>query len=107
MARTALNAFTTSVVSSRKVVTTAGTAVAISATSLPVIGVDFVAETDNTGRISIGGSAVVAAVGTTCTGVVLNAGDSWCPAGPVDLKDIYIDSSVNGDGVTFTYVTGA
>lgn len=84
----------------RKVVTTAGTAVALAA-STAIKRVYVQAETDNTGIIVVGASTVVASQATR-RGICLNAGDVI--AIEIDnLADVYIDSSVNGDGVTFTY----
>lgn len=86
----------------RKIVTTAGTRVTL-ASSTACKRVTIVAETDNTGLIVVGGSTVVATLATR-QGVPLNAGDSY-EAEIDDLADIYIDSTVSGDGVTFTYST--
>ncbi len=86
----------------RKVVTTAGTAVALASTTTAKY-VIIVAETDNTGIIVVGGSTVVAAQSTR-RGVPLAAGEIVAFAID-DLADVYIDSTVNGDGVTFTYLT--
>lgn len=105
MARTPLNPGLTSIGAGRQTVTSGGTAVALSTTSTPCLVLDVTAETDNTGIIALGGSTVVAALATR-KGVPLNAGDTWT-AENVDLKDIFIDSTVNTDGVTFTYVQGA
>lgn len=84
----------------RKVVATAGTAEAL-ATSTSCKSVTITAETDNTGVISVGGSTVVAALATR-RGTPLNAGDSMS-IGINDLSKIYLDTTVNGDGVTYTY----
>lgn len=52
----------------------------------------------NTGAIAIGGPGVDAA----STGVTLEASDSLTL--PLDnLTDIYLDATVNGDGVRYTY----
>jgi isopentenyl phosphate kinase len=102
--RTQLNPQATEVGDGRKTVTTAGTAVALSSTSVPVLHVDITAETDNTGIIVVGGSGVVAALATR-EGTPLNAGDTQTLYN-VDLKDVFIDTTVNTDGVTFTYVAG-
>lgn len=83
----------------RKVVTTAGTRVALSSTSLVYDEVTITAETDNTGIVVIGGSTVVASLSTR-QGTPLNAGDSRSYQN-VDLAKVYIDSTVNGDGVTW------
>ena len=88
--------------SDRKVVTTAGTAEAIASTTTAKF-VQIQAELDNTGIIAVGGSGVVAAAGTR-EGIALEAGDVI--GLPIDdLADVFIDSTVDGEGVTFTYLT--
>jgi len=89
----------------RKVVAAAGTAEALSDTSLLVNSLLIVAETDNTGVIAVGGSTVVATV-LTRRGAPLLAGEAL-PLGPVDLADIYLDATVAGDGVTYMYLRRA
>lgn len=84
----------------RKVVTTAGTRVTL-ASSTACKQVAITAETDNTGIVVVGGSTVVAALATR-QGVPLYAGDS-ITLDLDNLADIYIDSTVNGDGVTYVY----
>ena len=85
-----------------KTVTTAGTDVAL-ATSTVCKRVDIQAQTDNTGLIAVGGSGVDATVATG-TGIILNPGDVYSLE--IDnLADIYIDSTVNGEGVRYTYWT--
>ena len=82
----------------RKTVTTAGSAEAL-ASSTTVRYVVVSAEVDNTGVIVVGGTAVVATLATR-RGYPLNAGEGI--GIPIDnLADVYIDSTVNGDGVTF------
>lgn len=84
----------------RKTVATAGTAEALAA-STAVKYVVITAETDNTGVICVGSSTVVAALATR-RGIPLEAGDSTVI--PIDdLADVYIDTTVNGDGVTYVY----
>lgn len=93
------NAVTSSLTDGRKTVTTAATAEKIIAAVTPCKRVDIVAETDNTGIIVVGASTVVAALGTR-RGVPLNKGDFYS----VEIDDaskLYIDSTVNGDGVSF------
>lgn len=85
----------------RKVVTTAGTAVAMVSTTTPVSWVIITAETDNTGVIAVGASTVVATV-LTRRGIPLSAGDSATLA-TVDLLNVYLDATVSGDGVTYCY----
>lgn len=84
----------------RKIVTTAATAVVLS-TPLFADWVVITAETDNTGTIVVGGTTVVALLATR-RGTPLVAGDS-IGIGSVDLSTIWLDSTVSGDGVTFTY----
>lgn len=102
--RTRYNAVSTLPVDGRQIVTTGGTAVALAATSIPVLEIDITAETDNTGIIVVGASTVVASLATR-RGTPLNAGDTFTIYN-VDLKDVYLDTTVNGDGVTYTYVRG-
>jgi hypothetical protein len=83
-----------------KVVTTAGTDVALAA-STACKRVTIQAQTDNTSLIAVGGSGVDATVATG-TGVVLNPGDTF-ELEIDNLADVYIDSLVNGEGVRFTY----
>ncbi len=90
---------------SRRIVTTAGTRV----TLYPVPGIAakavlITAEDDNTGIVVVGGDTVVAALATR-RGTPLDAGDSVALACD-NLKDIFLDSTVSGDGVTFTYLIG-
>lgn len=89
-----------SIVDGRKVVTTAGTPVALGTTQA-IKKIYVQAETDNTGVIVIGNSTVVASLATR-RGIALNAGDS-IEIDIDDLAKLFIDTTVNGDGVTFTY----
>ena len=86
-----------------KTVTTAGTDVALVATSTPAKVVIIQAQTDNTGAIAVGGSGVDATVATG-TGILLYAGDS-VTLEVDDLADVYIDATVNGEGVRYTYLS--
>lgn len=90
-----------SVSDNRKVVTTAATAVALVGSSTRANWIIITAETDNTGIIVIGGSTVVAALATR-RGIPLSSGESVVLMID-DVADVYEDSTVNGDGVTFTY----
>ena len=88
-----------------KAVTSAGTAEALSATSIPVVEVVIQAELDNTGNVYVGGSTV-----SSTSGVELEPGASltfgniqkneW-----FNLNEIYIDAATSSDGVKFTYTT--
>ena len=83
-----------------KTVTTAGTDVAL-ATSVNARWVIIQAQTDNTGVIAVGTAGVDATVATG-NGVALAAGESLTiPA--EDLSLIYIDATVNGEGVRYTF----
>lgn len=83
-------------------VTTAGTDVAL-AGSTAAKWVTVQAQTDNTGWIAVGATGVDATEATG-NGVLLDAGESITL--PVDnLADVFIDSTVNGEGVRYTYGT--
>lgn len=89
-----------SIGANRKVVAAAGIAEALAA-STTCKSVAITAETDNTGVIVVGDSSTVAALATR-KGTPLNAGDSI--AIDIDnLSKIYLDTTVSGDGVTYTY----
>jgi len=92
---------TTDIKDGRKVVTTAGTREQLVASSTPCKWVILIAKTDNTGTIVVGGSTVVAALATR-QGTPLDAGDS-VRLDIDDLYDIYLDATVNGEGVTYLY----
>lgn len=85
----------------RKTVTTAGTAVALNGSTLRIRRGVVCALATNTGVVVTGGSTVIAAVGTR-NSPYLNAGDT-IELGSVDLSATYIDSTVNGEGVTVYY----
>lgn len=84
----------------RKTVTTAGTAEAL-AGSTACKKVVIMAMIANTGNIVVGGSSVVAAEATR-QGISLMAGAS-VQIEIDNLNKIYLDSEVNGEGVTFIY----
>ena len=95
----AVTSAVTSISDDRKVVTTAGTRVAL-ATSFACKEVIITAETDNTGIVVVGAAGTVVAAIATRRGVPLAAGDSLTLQ--IDnLADIGLDSTVSGDGVTF------
>lgn len=83
----------------RKVVAAAGTAVVLGA-STTIKEVLITAELNNTGVMCVGGSGVIAAEATR-EGTPLEAGESMRIV-TSDLANVYIDSTVNGDGVTYT-----
>lgn len=83
----------------RSVVTTAGTRVALAA-STACKEVIITAETDNTGIVVVGAAATVVAAIATRRGIPLSAGDSVVLQ--IDnLADIGLDSTVSTDGVTY------
>ena len=87
--------------SGSRAVAAAGTAVQLSATSTKISFVDICASADNTGVIAVGGSSVTAAKSGR-SGIVLNPDDCYrCPAD--DLDDVYIDATVSGNSVNYTY----
>jgi hypothetical protein len=87
------------IVSGRKEVATVGTRVQLVTTSQWVKVVDITAETNNTGTVTVGDSAVVGAVNTR-TGTPLVAGQTKTYYN-VDLSSIWLDTTVNTDGVTY------
>ena len=87
----------------RKVVAVSGSAVALVAVATPIIEVTITAELDNTNTVVIGGSGVIAALATRI-GTPLEAGDSRTIQID-DLSKIFVDALVNGEGVTFSYLT--
>ena len=85
----------------RKAVTTAGTRVQLSATSVKCRRVEVKALTTNSGVVVVGSSTVVAAAGSE-RGVVLFPGDGVTLL--IDnLNKVYIDSTSNGDAVSYIY----
>jgi len=84
----------------RKTVASAGTAEALNA-STACKSVVVTAETDNTGVIVVGGSGVLNTLASR-TGTPLNAGESMS-LDIGNLSAVFVDASVTGDGVTYTY----
>lgn len=93
-------------VSGRTTVTTGGTAVRLSSTSVSINALWVMAATANTNPVVIGGSDVVAAVGTR-KGVALRSTDPplrlLAQDGVDELSDIYVDAVTNGEAVTWFY----
>ena len=85
-----------------KTVTSAGTDVVL-AGDVSCQKVDIQAQTDNTGLIAVGFTGVDATEATG-TGVILYAGDVYSIE-VSNLNLIYIDSTVSGEGVRYTYYT--
>lgn len=100
----------------RKTVTAAGTAVTLATATTVTAGQNpgptansvrdlrVTALSTNTGVIVVGGSTVVAAAGTR-RGTPLSAGDT-VSINLADLSKLYIDATVNGEGVSFSYSAG-
>ena len=84
-----------------KSVTTAGTAVQLSATSVACRMVEIQARVANTGNIAVGSSTVVAAAGSE-RGIVLVPGAS-VSLRVTDLNKLYLDAAVSGEGVSYIY----
>lgn len=89
----------------RTTVTTAGTAVQLSATDTPCRRVTVQAERDNTGFIAVGLSSSINATAGSERGGILAAGDA-IDVYMSNLDKIYINSTVNGDGVSYIYYKG-
>jgi len=85
-----------------KTVTTAGTDEAL-AGSTACKKVIIQSQTDNTGLIAVGTSGVDATEATG-TGIILYAGDAL-EIEIDNLADVYIDATVSGEGVRYTYFT--
>lgn len=83
----------------RAVVTTAGTRVQLP--DQECTRVHITAETDNTEVVVVGGSTVVASLSTR-RGTPLYATDDFTIY-VANLNQIWIDSTVNGEGITYSY----
>lgn len=84
-----------------KIVASAGTDVPLVASATPIKWVIVQAQSDNSGDIAVGAEGVDATVATG-NGVLLDAAESVTLA-VSDLAGVYIDATVNGDGVRFVY----
>ena len=86
---------------------TAGTAVQVSASAIPVSTVIFQADPANTGAVYVGDSAVAAT-----RGIVLNPGDITSISADrlgqtgqeLRLSDFYVDAATNGNDVRVSYI---
>ena len=83
-------------VSGQKVVPVAGTQVAIGG-DVDVRGLIVIADPDNGGNIYVGPATV-----NSSTGLKLPPG-GILPCGNVNLSEIFIDSDVSGEGVSYYY----
>jgi|GEM_PF-3468116 len=84
-----------------KAVTTAGTRVQLSATSVPCKRVRITALESNTGVVVVGGSTVVAALATRAGAPLFPTQFEWFNVSNLNL--LYLDSMVNLEGVSFYY----
>lgn len=84
-----------------KSVTTAGTAVQLSSSSIPCRMVEVQARAGNTGKIAVGASTVVATAGSE-RGIILQPGQS-ASFRVKDVSTLYLDASVSGEGVSYVY----
>jgi hypothetical protein len=91
----------TAIADNRKVIATAGTAETLAATTA-CKEVTLTAMLANTGIVVVGGSTVVAAQSTR-RGTPLAAGDSYTLTID-DLVKIYLDVTVSGEGVVYSYL---
>ena len=79
----------------QKYVTTAGTQVALASSTAIYHSVTIMAQAGNSGNIYIGDSSV-----SSSNGYILDAGDT-IEIQIANLSTIYVDSSVNGEGVSY------
>ncbi len=87
------------IVTGNKTITSAGTAVALLATTTPCKRVDVVAQFGNAGTIYVGDSAVLA---STKTGMPLPQGSSYTVY-LNDVSGVFVDSTSSNDKVSFIY----
>lgn len=86
-------------------VSTAGTRVRISSSSIAIKAITIQASSGNSGIIYVGDSSV-----SSSNGIALSAKDSVSitPEAPdfeLNLSDYYIDAATNGDSVHVSYIT--
>jgi hypothetical protein len=98
----------------KKTVTTAGTPVQISSTSIKAHSVCIQVNSANTGKIYIGTSTLVAATYVGVLKVLPPPSASSYPEfvatqimaqNGIDLSELWIDSSVNGESAIVSYMT--
>ncbi len=89
-----------------KTITSAGQRETLVSVSTPAQYVYITGRSTNTGRIMIGGSTVVADIGSSARGVPVNPGKTIpFPVPGGDLLNIYLDTEFSGDGVLIMYLT--
>lgn len=85
-----------------KNVAAAGTPEKLLAASTPCSEVAVTARPGNTGKIAVGFSAAVRAAAGGEVGAILSPGDTISvPVG--NVNQVYIDATVNGEGVSFLF----
>lgn len=85
-----------------KVVAAAGTREPLSANTSVVGWLTVIALPSNTSLITVGDVNTVAATGSTYRGVGL-AANEWITLEHVTLSNIFLDSRVSGEGVTYLF----
>jgi hypothetical protein len=96
--------------SGSKTVTTAGTRVALSTSSIWARGLRFSAPAANAGVVYVGDSTVAASNGISlAAGSIVSLADFFGanPEAAVNLASIYVDAATNGDKLTFSYLEPA
>ena len=91
------------IVSGTTTVTTAGTAVQLTATSTPIPGVWLSGDTGNSDLIVVGDSNVVATAGSQ-QGIVLIPGNQSIFLAINNLNLLWVDSISNGDELAWAYL---
>lgn len=94
-------ALPTTINDGRQTVTTAGTRVQLSTSSVSCKSVTITAETDNLDYIVVGGANVVASISTR-RGTPIGPGESTTIE-ISNLNLVYLDAMANGEGVTYHY----
>lgn len=94
------------IVSGTKTVSTAGSRVQITTTSIPMTGVWLAADTGNTNPVVVGDSSVVAAAGSE-QGILLFPGNPPMFLPVTNLNMLWVDSQTNGDKLCYAYLQPA
>jgi len=91
------------IVATTKTVTSAGTAEALTSSSVLASSVIIRAMEDNTGYVYVGDSTVSSSTGALEQRTTIAFGGDN-NVGTIDLADVYVDADTNGDGVDIWYV---
>lgn len=86
----------------RKVVVTAGTALVLSATPVPVDYLVITPLHSNTGVVAVAGAEAKATAGSE-KGWIAVKDSNPLVLHNIDLSQIYVDASVNGEGISYVY----